>query len=309
MNAFKHLFGPVPSRRYGRSLGVDLAVPKTCTLNCLFCQLGPTPATTVTRAVTPPMDDILAELRQWRASCQAADFITASGSGEPTLHMRLGDLFRFTRAETPCRSLLLSNGTLFHLPEVRRDAALADVVKVSLHAWDQTSFEQVTRPHPSLRFDAILDGFRAFRQQFSGRLDLEVFIIPGMNNTEAQAQRIAALAQTFTPDAITLNTAVRPPADSGVTACSPERLHALTALFGPAAREGGAEPACAPVELTEEALIALVSRHPVSLHALAVTFRKEDDELRVLLEPLAHQRRLRLFESQGVLFAGAPLNA
>jgi len=305
MNSFRFLFGPVNSRRYGRSLGVDLAVPKTCTFNCRFCQLGPTPRTTVTRADAPPIGEVVAELRQWLASStQPADFITASGSGEPTLHTRFGDLFRFVRAETPCRSLLLSNGSLFFLPEVRRDAALADVVKVSLHAWDQASFERVARPHPSLRLGAIVDGYRAFRQQFAGRLDLEVFIIPGINDADEQAQRIAALAESFAPDAITLNTAVRPPADSGVTACPPERLRALAAFFGPAAHVSGAEPPTAPIELTEAALIALVSRHPVSLPALAATFHKTEAEMRTFLDPLVRREFLHLFESQNVLFAG-----
>jgi len=264
MDAYKYLFGPVPSRRYGRSLGVDLAVPKTCTLDCRFCQLGATPHATLTRVDTPPMDAILAELRRWleqagrKEEGEGVDFITASGSGEPTLHLRFGDLFRFVRAETPCRSLLLSNGSLFYLPEVRCDAALADVVKLSLHAWDQTSFERVARPHPALRFDAILDGYRAFRQSFTGRLDLEVFIIPGLNDREDQVRRIAELAHGFAPDAITLNTAVRPPADRAISACPPERLHALNALFGTAARESGTEPSRASGELSGEALIALV---------------------------------------------------
>ncbi len=300
----RYLFGPVPSRRYGRSLGVDLSVPKTCTLDCRFCQLGPTARTTVSRTDEPPIEEVLAELRAWLATGQPADFITASGSGEPTLHARFGDLFRFVRGETPCRSLLLSNGTLFTLPEVRQDAALADVVKVSLHAWDQASFERAVRPHPSLRFDAILDGYRAFRQAFAGRLDLEVFILPGLNDAPEQAQRIADLARSFSPDIITLNTAVRPPADADVTACPPERLQALSALFGPAAHEGGAEPATAPAALSEEALVALVSRHPVSLAALSATFHKSEPDMLALLDGLARRNRLRLFESQNALFAG-----
>jgi wyosine [tRNA(Phe)-imidazoG37] synthetase (radical SAM superfamily) len=303
-NTPRYLFGPVPSRRYGQSLGVDLAVPKTCTLNCRFCQLGATPQTTLTRMPLPPIAEILAELRCWLTTGQTADFITACGSGEPTLHTDFGDLFRFVRAETACRSLLLSNGSLFYLPEVRRDAALADVVKVSLHAWDQASFERMVRPHASLRFAAILDGYRAFREHFTGRLDLEVFIVPGLNDTPEQAQRIAKLAHSFSPDSITLNTAVRPPADSHVTACPPEQLHALTACFGPAAQEGGAEPVTAPVELTEEALIALVSRHPVSLKVLANTFQKSESDMRTFLAALAQRNRLRLFESQGLFFAG-----
>jgi len=302
----RYLFGPVPSRRYGRSLGVDLSTPKTCTLSCRFCQLGPTPQTTVTRTDAPPIEEVLAELRAWLASGNTADFITASGSGEPTLHLRFGDLFRFARAKTACRSLLLTNGTLFTLPEVRRDALLADVVKISLHAWDQVSFEQIAQPHPSLRFDAILDGYRAFRQAFAGRLDLEVFIIPGFNDAPEQAERIAALAATFGPDIVTLNTAVRPPADAGVKACPPEQLHALAALFGPAAREGGAEPAVAAAASTDEGLVALVSRHPISLGTLAATLRKPASEIRAHLDRLAARGLLRLFDSQGTLFAGPP---
>ena len=304
---FQHLFGPVPSRRYGRSLGVDLSLPKTCTLDCRFCQLGPTPATTVARHEQPPITEVLGELRRWFGEGRAADYVTASGSGEPTLHRHFGELFRFVRAETPCRSLLLSNGTLFTLPEVRRDAALADVVKLSLHAWDQASFEQVVRPHPSLRLSAILDGYRAFRGAFAGRLDLEVFVVPGFNDAPEQAARIAALAATFAPDEITLNTAVRPPADGAVTACPPERLRALTALFGPAARAGGAEPATAGAEpASDEALAALVSRHPISLAALAAASGLAEPDMLARLSALERQRRVRLFDAHGTRFAGPP---
>jgi len=257
----QYLFGPVPSRRYGRSLGVDLVRSKSCTLDCCFCQLGRTPQATLTRTDAPPIADVLAELRQWLATGTPADFITAGGSGEPTLHMRFGDLFRFVRTETPYRSLLLSNGTLFTLPEIRREAALADVVKLSLHAWDQASFERIARPHPSLRLDAILDGYRAFRDAYAGRLDLEVFIIPGVNDAPEQAQRIAALAQRFSPDSIALNTAVRPAADPDVAACPPERLAALRAIFGAAAHDPGPALA-APCGLTPEANAALARRHP-----------------------------------------------
>lgn len=304
MSTYHYLFGPVASRRYGRSLGVDLAVPKTCTFNCLFCQLGPTPQTTVVRTATPPIAEILAELRRWIDAGQTADFITACGSGEPTLHTHFGDLLRFVHSETPCRSLVLSNGSLFSLPEVRRDAALADVVKVSLHAWDQPSFERISRPHASLRFDAILAGYRTFRKEYTGRLDLEVFIVPGLNDSLEQAQRIAELAQTFAPDTIALNTAVRPPADGSVTVCPPEQVRALTALFGPAAQETGSEPETGTVALTEDALVALLSRHPVSVQALAATFHTTEDELRTVLAPLAQRQLLRLFDSQGTLFAG-----
>ena len=258
----RYLFGPVASRRYGRSLGVDLSIPKTCTLNCRFCQLGDSPQTTVTRTDNPPIADVLGELRQWLSTGTPVDFITASGSGEPTLHTHFGDLFRFTRSETSYKSLLLSNGTLFFLPEIRREAALADVVKLSLHCWDQESFECTVHPHPSLRFDAILDGYRAFRDEFAGRIDLEVFIMPGINDSPEQAQRIATLAHSFSPDGISLNTAVRPTADRQITACPPERLAELKKIFGALASESGAQTAI-PDNLTPEEKEAIARRHPV----------------------------------------------
>jgi wyosine [tRNA(Phe)-imidazoG37] synthetase (radical SAM superfamily) len=306
MSGYHHLFGPVASRRYGQSLGVDLSLPKTCTLDCRFCQLGPTGCATVERADRPPMADVLDELRRWLAAGRPVDFITASGSGEPTLHSRFGDLFRFVRDETPYRSLLLSNGSLFFLPEVRRDAALADVVKVSLHAWDQASFERAVRPHPSLRFGAILDGYRLFRQEYAGRLDLEVFILPGLNDAPEQVRRIADIAASFRPDAVTLNTAVRPPADASVTACPPERLQALARFFGPSAQESGPVPAPAPRPLTDEALTGLVSRHPVALPVLARTFGLDEPAMRLRLQALAGRGELRLFDAQGTFFAGPP---
>jgi wyosine [tRNA(Phe)-imidazoG37] synthetase (radical SAM superfamily) len=259
----KYLFGPVPSRRYGRSLGVDLSLFKTCTLNCCFCQLGDTQSTTLTRTDQPPIADVLAELRQWLTRGEPLDYITASGSGEPTLHIHFGDLFRFVRAETPFRSLLLSNGSLFTLPEVRREAALADVVKLSLNAWDQASFEKIVRPHPSLRFEEILESYCAFRQEYQGRLDLEVFIVPGMNDTPEQVDRIAALAKRFSPDDISLNTAVRPTADPSLRACPAEQMAQLSLRFGASAHDSGPQNTPMPENMTAEERAALALRHPL----------------------------------------------
>lgn len=258
----KYLFGPVPSRRYGRSLGVDLSILKTCTLNCRFCQLGDTQAVTITRTDQPPIEEVLGELRQWLTRHEPLDYITASGSGEPTLHLHFGDLFRFVRAETPFRSLLLSNGSLFTLPKIRREAALADVVKVSLNAWDQASFEQIVRPHPSLKLEAILEGYSAFRQIFSGRLDLEVFIIPGINDSVEQIDRIAALAQRFSPDDISLNTAVRPTADRTLVACPCEQMAQLATRFQTPAHDSGPQDTTVPANMTQEEKDALHVRHP-----------------------------------------------
>src|SRR5574344_2505230 len=257
MSSLSYLFGPVTSRRYGQSLGVDLAPMKTCTFSCRFCQLGPTPSAglTTVRGDRPPIVDVLAELRGYfkrnsdstnplphgredssRRSVNGAsdqsefrlpDFVTASGSGEPTLHLHFGEVARFVHGETAAKALLLSNGSLFTLPEVRAAAALYDVVKVSLSAWDQASFEALMRPAPGLAFDRIVDGYRAFRQAFRGRLDCAVFLVPGFNDAPAACGRIAALVERFAPDTGALNTAVRPGADGTVRPLAAAALESL----------------------------------------------------------------------------------
>jgi len=184
------LFGPVPSRRFGRSLGVDLTPYKTCSLDCIFCQLGRTTEKTVARKEYVPTDIVLSELKEWLNKDGRADYITLSGSGEPTLHSRFGEVLEFIRANSKIPAVLLSNGTMLNLPEVRDAAACANVVKCSLSAWNQVSYEWVNRPHPQLRFDHLIKGQKDFRAQFKGQLWMEIFLIAGTNSTPANVRKI-----------------------------------------------------------------------------------------------------------------------
>lgn len=307
MPAYHHLFGPVCSRRFGRSLGVDLVRPKTCSLNCLFCQLGPTPATTDQRVADVSIEEILTELDTWKRAGGQADFVTLGGSGEPTLHPQFGEVLRWIRDNLPFRSLLLSNGSLFSLEDVRRDAAQADVAKVSLHAWDQASFERIARPHASLRFDAILDGYRRFRSIFRGRLHVEVFVLPGINDQPAQLARIARLAESFQPDVIDLNSLDRPSVDERITTCPPETLEQLAPLFTPVAQvpRALAPGALAPFVNTPDAdaIAALVRRHPSSVDQLAAQSGRTVEATLATLKSLAAQQLIRLTKRDNTWFA------
>ena len=179
---YKHLFGPVPSRRLGRSLGVDLTPHKTCTLDCIFCQLGRTTNKTLDRREYAPVQHVESELDAWIKEGGKADRVTLAGSGEPTLHTCFGDVLQFVRDRTDIPTALLSNGTLFWQSAVREAAKRADMVKLSLSAWDQFSFEHINRPHPDLKFSRIVDGYRAFRRGFRGKLWIEVVLILGTNS-------------------------------------------------------------------------------------------------------------------------------
>ncbi|MDD2598798.1 MAG: radical SAM protein [Kiritimatiellae bacterium] len=302
-NSYKYLFGPVVSRRYGLSLGVDLAVPKTCSFNCLFCQIGETAQTTITRQSQPPIAEILNELTVWLKSGAATDYITLAGSGEPTLHKNFGEVLTFIRDHSAFKSLLLSNGSLFSLADVRQQALAADVVKLSLHSWDQASFQAVTRANPALKFETIIQGYQQFREIFQGRIDLEVFMVPGLNDRVEQMEKIAAIARTFAPDSLYLNSASRPPADSCVTQATPELMDRISAIFGTLIQVP-APPAAARVQaFSPTAVLRLVSRHPASLKQLAQQFNLPQERIMAALQKLEQQQLIQLTEQGGELFA------
>ena len=223
---YQYLFGPVRSRRLGRSLGIDLLPAKTCTFDCPYCQVGRTTFQTVERREYVPVQAVLDEFDRWHAAGGRADYVTLAGSGEPTLHSRFGEILTALRQRAPIPRALLSNGSLFHLPEVRAAACAAEVVKGTLSAWDEESFRRVHRPHASLNFAQHLAGLRALRQELRGAYWIEVFVVPGVNDRPEDMARIAALARSIGPDRVHLNTAVRPPAESAVAPVSAEALPA-----------------------------------------------------------------------------------
>ena len=294
MRKYKHIFGPVPSRRLGRSLGVDLTPYKTCSQDCVFCQLGRTTDMTVAREEYVPMDEVLDELGEWLKRDGKADHITLSGSGEPTLHSRFGEVVRFVRKNSPIKPVLLTNGSLFHLPEVRRAALQAHIVKVSLSAWDQASYGWVNRPHPDLDFKQLIEGQMAFRDEFKGQMWIEVFLVPGMNSIPSDVAKIAALADLLKPNRVHLNTAVRPPAEDFVAPLSKERLISLCHLFGPTAEviagceaKGGVE-----VEANEEKIISMLQRRPCTAEDVAAAFGLHLNEVSKYLGMLTKEGRI-----------------
>ena len=301
---YEYLFGPVPSRRLGRSLGVDLIPFKTCTMNCTFCQLGETTCEISERGAYVPMQDVLAELEQWKTADGAADHITLAGSGEPTLHRHFGDVFRWTKENTAIASVLLTNGSLLHDPEVRAEAVLADKVKMTLSAWDEASFQQIHRPAQGITLDLLMKGERTFREEYSGELSVEVFIVAGVNSEVSNVRKIAAIVDLINPDRIDLNTAVRPPADSGVTAVSPEKLAELAEIFGPKAEvtasfKGQAAPA---LDVSPETLLSLIRRHPATAAQLAQDYNAPLDSISQTLEMLVAGKGLGVEDRDGEIY-------
>jgi wyosine [tRNA(Phe)-imidazoG37] synthetase (radical SAM superfamily) len=292
---FRYLFGPVPSRRFGRSLGVDLTPYKTCSFDCIFCQLGRTPEKTVIRKEYVPTAAVLAELEEWLKTDGCADFITLSGSGEPTLHSGFGQIFEFVHKNSKIPTILLTNGSMLCHPEVRDAAALADVVKVSLSAWDQASYEWVNRPHADLRFDQLIKGQRAFRARFEGRFHMEVFLIKGVNAFPEDVEKIAGLAKTIAPDRIQLNTAVRPPAEVVAAPLSKTEMDALTGFFDPPA-EVIAEFSTArlkDIQANEITIFSMLKRRPCTANQIGEVFGMHLNEVSKYLGKLIRTGKIQ----------------
>ena len=258
-----HVFGPVPSRRLGRSLGVDLVPFKTCSYDCIYCQLGRTNCKTTERREWAPAPAVLDELKA-KLACQP-DYITLSGSGEPTLHVRLGEMIARIQAMTAVPVAVLTNGSLLWQKAVREEVALADVVLPSLDAGDDRLFQTVNRPHSEVTFERLVSGLEQFRRQFSGQYWLEVMLLEGHSAFPDQVSKIAEWVRRIGPDRVQLNTATRPPAEEFAVPVSPSRLAELAALFSPKAEVIAAYHPWQNPALTgadEQTILELLRRRP-----------------------------------------------
>jgi wyosine [tRNA(Phe)-imidazoG37] synthetase (radical SAM superfamily) len=214
-------------------LGVDLVPLKTCSYDCIYCQLGTTTCKTVERKEWVPLDDVLAELADRLSS--RPDYITLSGSGEPTLYSRLDELIGGIKRLTSVPVAVLSNGSLFWQEEVRAQISQADLVIPSLDAADETMFQAVNRPHASISFERMLEGLVALRRDFPAQYWLEIMVVGGYTSDPIEVEKLAACAGRIQPDRVQLNTVTRPPAEAQAAAVSRQQLHAFCARFDPPA--------------------------------------------------------------------------
>jgi len=222
-----YIFGPVPSRRLGRSLGVDLVPFKTCSYDCIYCQLQRTTNKTIQRKEWVPLDAVVSQLKARLTS--KPDYITLSGSGEPTLYLRLNELISRIKDITDILVAVLTNGSLLSLSEVRSALCLADMVVPSLDAGTDEVFQYVNRPHPDITFEKMLQGLIDFRREYTGKYWLEVFLIAGVTTPEAQIKKLSECIRLIRPDKVQVNTVTRPPAEAFAQPVPKKQIAALAA--------------------------------------------------------------------------------
>jgi len=271
----RHVYGPVPSRRLGRSLGIDLVPFKTCTYDCIYCQLGRTTHKTTELREYVPVDDVLGQLTSTLAAGPRPDYIGLAGSGEPTLHARMGDLIAGIKRLTAIPVAVLTNGSMLWAPEVRAGLAEADVVMPSLDAGNPRTFERVNRPHPDIPFERMVDGLFAFAEDFRGEIRLEVFVLGGITDQVEELSQIAAIARKLRPARVQLNTVSRPPADADALPVPAEALARLAALFSGACEIITEAPRAMPAgpvagRNAEDEILALLARRPCTVEGISV---------------------------------------
>ncbi len=229
----KYLFGPVPSRRLGTSLGIDLVPPKTCSLNCVYCECGRTTDLTIARKEYVPLGGVLEELDNFLQNKPELDYITFAGSGEPTLHIHIDQVIDYIKLRFPQYPVcLLTNGTLFSSREVREQVLHADLIIPSLDAATNDTFRRLNRPHPILKCEKIIDGLAALRREYRGKMPLEIFIVPGLNDTERELAAIKIAVEKIEPDQVLLGTLDRPGAEPWVKETAPDKMQEISAYLG-----------------------------------------------------------------------------
>jgi wyosine [tRNA(Phe)-imidazoG37] synthetase (radical SAM superfamily) len=293
---FRYVFGPVPSRRLGKSLGLDLIPFKTCCLNCLYCECGKTTVHTLERKEYVPARAIIREIDAFLGAAPALDVITFAGSGEPTLNTALPELARHIRTRYPqYKTALLTNGSLLYLEEVRRSALGFDFVLPSLDAVRQLTFEKINQPAGGLSNEKAIDGLITFSKMYSGILWVEVFIIPGINDDEAELALFKETLAKVSLDRIHLNTLDRPPAFPGVQTASPERLRQIARFLAPLpveiiSRKAEPGPRIALSRREIDYFLATLKRRPMTVEDLSVTLERNINEMYVLLDALLSKR-------------------
>jgi len=295
--AYRYLFGPVPSRRLGRSLGIDLVPQKTCTFDCAYCECGRTTVLTLERREYVPTDRVIAEIDDCLAKAPDIDYVTFAGSGEPTLHSGIGDIISFIKDRYPrYRVAVLTNGALFVDPDVRAALMRADLVVPSLDAVSEDIFRDINRPSPGITAGQVVAGLVAFSREFPGVIWLEVFIVPGKNDTDEELLRLRDAVAVIAPDRVQVNTLDRPGTDIRVRRASPRTLERARTIIGGNAEVIGAascEPATAP-EMRDVAdmLLATLRRRPCTVADLSRISG---------LRPAEVTKHLRVLEEKGAV--------
>jgi len=307
---YKYLFGPVPSRRLGMSLGVDLVTHKICSLDCVYCECGKTTNLTCERKEYVPVNDVLEELEHYFLNSPDPDYITFSGSGEPTLNTGIGKIIDFIKDKKKDVSIaLLTNGTLLYQEEVRCEILNADLIIPSLDASSDHIFKKINRPCAELNMEKYVQGLIDLRNEFKGQIWLEVLILPGFNDSSEELKLLKDNIGKIRPDKIQLNTLDRPGTIANIHAMSKHDLEKVSNFLGfdnveiIAAFKSNAGDTPYRNDI-QQAILETIERRPCTIDDLSNILGRHINEINKYLSRLEAENKIKVvFQKRGNFYA------
>ena len=270
MSTLKYVFGPVPSRRLGRSLGVSPIIKKACNYSCIYCQLGRTDKMTNTRKPFFKVEDILNEFKEYLQDDDIFDVISIVGEGEPTLYSELGELIRGLKSLTDKPVAVITNSALMGDESVRKDLMEADIVLPSLDSYDEESWHKIDRPHGKLIYQEVLNGLVKFTKEFKGQIFMELMLMDGINDSNECLDKFKELFSKLDYDKLYINTPVRPPAEDYAIVSSKERINYACELLGGISIDALASGGFfSEIEDDYEAILSIIARHPMNQYEIS----------------------------------------
>ncbi len=265
MDTYRYIYGPVPSRRLGLSLGVSPIPDNHCSHSCIYCQLGRTRQLSDVREEFYPLEEIEAELDRFFASPKSFDVVTIVGEGEPTLYLKLGELIQAIQKRTDKPVAVITNGSLLYRKDVREEVASADLVLPSIDAMTEEQYRRINRPCRHFSLENHLGGIREFSRTYQGQLWLETMVLKGINDRDEDFLALRDYLANVRYDRLYINTPVRPPAESFVEEPDPERIRsAVEILGGIAINELCTEGFGSDIADDYEAIKSIIKRHPMN---------------------------------------------
>jgi len=297
MKNFKYLYGPVPSRRLARSLGIDLVPHKICTYDCIYCQIGKTTGRTILRKEYAPKEEVLEEISTFLSGGDSTvDYFSLSGSGEPTLHSQIGRIIQGIKRLSCIPVAVITNGSLLFEKEVREDLLSADVVLPSLDAVSPEVFERINRPDRRVSIEKVIEGMIEFRKIYRGKIWLEILLCKGVNDTRGELQKMKEAVERIQPDLIHLNTVVRPPSEDWVRPLSQIEMENIRAFFGEKASiisEFDRHLTYVTEEDIKEGILRILKRRPLSLLDLSKWMGIPQRELEEQITSLSQEGKIQ----------------
>ena len=297
MKKYQYLYGPVPSRRLGRSLGIDLVPHKICTYDCIYCQIGNTTDKTLVRKEYVPVKEVLEELRRFlEEETSSIDHLSLSGSGEPTLHSQIRLIIEGIKAITSIPIAVITNGSLLCEEGVRQDLLRADIVLPSLDAVTPEVFTKINRPRPGFSIEKVIEGMVEFRKVYKGQIWLEILFCKGVNDGKEELLRMKKAVDRIQPDRIHLNTVVRPPSEKWVLPLDEAEMEKIKDFFGEKAEiisEFDRHPSSIPERDIKEEILKILRRRPLSISDLSKGMGISQNELDRYIKPLIQEGKIQ----------------